>query len=70
MTDSFLPIDFMQGYSKKPVHPMYKTTTQDYGQQKPDVHSMPNVFHCKSQKFSNVSGENSELLAIGKIPIR
>lgn len=47
--------DFLQGYDKKAVHPMYKTSTQDYGSRVPNYHTMPVDFYGKSQKFSNVS---------------
>ena len=48
-------LDYLQGYDKKPVNPMYKTSAQDYGSKRPTYHSVPIEFHGKSQKFSNVS---------------
>ncbi|KAF6029561.1 C15orf65 [Bugula neritina] len=44
--------DYFQGYDKKPVNMMYKTSAQDYGSQVPTYHNVPLEFHCRSQKFS------------------
>ncbi|XP_067929302.1 piercer of microtubule wall 1 protein-like isoform X2 [Watersipora subatra] len=50
------PSDYLQGYARKPVNPMYKTSAQDYGSKVPTYHSMPIDFFGKSQKFSNHLG--------------
>ncbi|XP_069465701.1 piercer of microtubule wall 1 protein [Ambystoma mexicanum] len=42
-----------KGYSKKQVHPLYKTTNQTYGSRPPTVHEMPTSFSSKSNAFSN-----------------
>ena len=51
---SLFNAEWFEGYERKAPHPLYRTTTQDYGL-KPNVHTMPNHFHGKSQSFSNVS---------------
>ncbi|XP_026870192.1 UPF0691 protein C9orf116 homolog [Electrophorus electricus] len=43
--------DCFKGYGKK-VHPLYRTTNQTYGSQKPTVHEMPTTFHGSRRTFS------------------
>lgn len=49
--------DYYQGYNQTPVHPMYRTTSSNYGARAPSVHTMPLTFHAKSQEFSNQLGK-------------
>jgi len=51
----FFLVDFIQGYDKKPQHPLYKKSSDVYGSQPPTIHSMPNELHGKSQNFSKVN---------------
>ncbi|XP_028852503.1 piercer of microtubule wall 2 protein [Denticeps clupeoides] len=44
--------DCFRGYSKKAVHPMYRTTNQTYGGKKPTVHEMPTSFSGTRRGFS------------------
>ncbi|KAJ8263500.1 hypothetical protein COCON_G00159570 [Conger conger] len=44
--------DCFQGYSKKVINPLYRTTNQAYGSKKPTVHEMPTAFHGDNRKFS------------------
>ncbi|XP_046840278.1 UPF0691 protein C9orf116 homolog isoform X1 [Xenia sp. Carnegie-2017] len=44
--------DVFQGYNTKKQHPMYMTSSMDYGSRQPTVHTMPTMFHAKNQKFS------------------
>ncbi|KAG7480413.1 hypothetical protein MATL_G00055880 [Megalops atlanticus] len=44
--------DRIQGYSKKVIHPLYRTTNQTYGGKKPTVHEMPTAFHGDSRRFT------------------
>ncbi|KAK3103005.1 hypothetical protein FSP39_015700 [Pinctada imbricata] len=48
--------DWFEGYEQKKQHPMYRTSSSDYGAKKPSVHTMPTMFHAKSQKFSKHLG--------------
>jgi len=47
--------EWFEGYERKTPHPLYRTTAQDYGL-KPNVHTMPNHFHGRSQSYSNHLG--------------
>jgi hypothetical protein len=47
-------IDWWQGYSKKEPNPLYRTTAQDYGAEKPNVHTMPTVYRTQSSAFTEV----------------
>jgi len=49
--------EWFQGYSQKPVHPMYRTTNSNYGKRAPTVHTMPTSFNGKSQQFSEKLGK-------------
>ncbi|KAK2165307.1 hypothetical protein LSH36_52g06054 [Paralvinella palmiformis] len=49
--------DWFQGYKSKEQHPMYRTTNREYGAREPSVHTMPTVFHAKSQQFSGDLGK-------------
>ena len=51
--------DWWQGYSKKEPNPLYRTTAQDYGAEKPNIHTMPTVYRTQSSAFTEV---NSDLL--------
>ncbi|KAI1900601.1 hypothetical protein AGOR_G00051600 [Albula goreensis] len=44
--------DCFHGYSKKTIHPFYRTTNQTYGGRKPTVHEMPTAFHGDSRRFT------------------
>ncbi|XP_061186344.1 piercer of microtubule wall 1 protein-like isoform X1 [Saccostrea echinata] len=44
--------EWFQGYGGKTQHPMYRTSSSDYGAKAPSVHTMPTTFHARSQKFS------------------
>ncbi|KAG5840928.1 hypothetical protein ANANG_G00194070 [Anguilla anguilla] len=44
--------DCFEGYSKKVIHPFYRTTNQTYGGRKPTVHEMPTAFHGDSRRFT------------------
>ncbi|XP_067684184.1 piercer of microtubule wall 1 protein-like [Haliotis asinina] len=48
--------NWFEGYVGKPQHPMYKTTSAEYGSRAPTVHTMPTCFHAKSQQFSEKLG--------------
>ncbi|CAF2571220.1 unnamed protein product [Rotaria sp. Silwood2] len=48
-----LLIDWWQGYRKVEPHPFYRTTNQEYGGYKPEVHTMPNVYRFQSNSFTN-----------------
>lgn len=49
--------EWFQGYgSKNTQHPMYRTSAADYGSKQPSVHTMPNCFHARSQKFTDHLG--------------
>ncbi|XP_076860339.1 piercer of microtubule wall 2 protein [Brachyhypopomus gauderio] len=43
--------DCFKGYGRN-VHPLYQTTNQTYGSQKPTVHEMPTSFHGSRRTFS------------------
>ena len=47
-------LEWFKGYSEKKVHPLYRTTAMDYGNQRPNVHTMPTVYYTKSAQFSEV----------------
>ncbi|CAF3301658.1 unnamed protein product [Rotaria socialis] len=49
--------DYWQGYSKKEPNPLYRTTAQDYGAEKPSVHSMPTVYRTQSSAFTEHLGK-------------
>ncbi|KAF6025572.1 C9orf116 [Bugula neritina] len=55
--DRFENPEWFEGYTHKPVHPLYRTTAQDYGGKEPSVHTMPTHFYGRSQKFSNHLGK-------------
>ncbi|CAF1051915.1 unnamed protein product [Rotaria sordida] len=46
--------DLWQGYREVELHPFYRTTNQEYGAYKPEVHTMPNVYRYRSHTFTNV----------------
>ncbi|XP_028398273.1 UPF0691 protein C9orf116 homolog isoform X2 [Dendronephthya gigantea] len=48
--------DVFQGYNAKTQHPMYMTSSMEYGSRQPTVHTMPTTFHAKNQKFSEHLG--------------
>ncbi|XP_033098714.1 UPF0691 protein C9orf116 homolog [Anneissia japonica] len=54
--DRFEHPECFEGYNSKPQHPMYITSNNVYGKKAPTVHTMPNSFHAKSQKFSQHLG--------------
>ena len=54
--DRFRQPDKFKGYGKKDLHPMYITSSNEYGCRQPTVHAMPQAFHAKSQKFSEHLG--------------
>ncbi|XP_013791237.1 UPF0691 protein C9orf116-like isoform X2 [Limulus polyphemus] len=45
--------DWFKGYGKK-QHPLFKTTSAEYGSRPPSVHTMPVCFYAKSNKFSEI----------------
>jgi hypothetical protein len=47
--------EWFQGYGSKKQHPMYMTTSAQYGSMAPSVHTVPTQFFARSQKFSEVS---------------
>ena len=49
--------DNSKGCAKEDLHPMYMTSTMEYGNRQPSVHVMPQTFHAKSQKFSEHLGQ-------------
>ena len=55
--DRFDRPDSFKGYGKDKLHPMYITSTGEYGCRQPTVHVMPQTFHAKSQKFSEHLGK-------------
>ncbi|KAI0231969.1 hypothetical protein LSAT2_017680 [Lamellibrachia satsuma] len=52
-----MPDEWFQGYSQRSVHPMYRTTSSDYGARTPTVHTMPTKFYPMSQEFSGHLGK-------------
>lgn len=51
---NFFRSDWWQGYSKKEANPLYRTTANDYGAEKPNVHTMPTVYRTQSSAFTEV----------------
>lgn len=49
--------EWFQGYSTKKEHPMYRTSSSEYGSRIPTVHTMPITFNARSQKFSEHLGK-------------
>ncbi|RDD43198.1 UPF0691 protein C9orf116-like protein [Trichoplax sp. H2] len=49
--------EWFKGYTAKPQHPMYRTTSSQVGSHPPTVHTMPTQYHAKSQKFSQHLGQ-------------
>ncbi|CAF0810694.1 unnamed protein product [Adineta ricciae] len=49
--------DWWQGYSKKEPNPLYRTTAQDYGAEKPNIHTMPTVYRTQSSAFTEHLGK-------------
>jgi hypothetical protein len=47
-------LDWWTGYSKKEPNPLYRTTAQDYGAEKPNIHTMPTVYRTQSSAFTEV----------------
>jgi hypothetical protein len=47
-------LDWWSGYSKKEPNPLYRTTAQDYGAEKPNIHTMPTVYRTQSSAFTEV----------------
>ncbi|XP_076310852.1 piercer of microtubule wall 1 protein isoform X2 [Tachypleus tridentatus] len=45
--------DWFKGYGKK-EHPLFKTTSAEYGSRPPSVHTMPVCFYPKNNKFSDI----------------
>jgi len=57
-TDVDLPMKFdnpewLRGYGGIPQHPLYRTSTNDYGKNAPNVHTSQTKFKGKSQEFTN-----------------
>lgn len=56
--DKSLPIrfqnpDLLEGYGcEKPEHPLFRTTTSEYGKFAPTVHDVPHVYHGLKNKFT------------------
>lgn len=50
--------DWWQGYSKKEPNPLYRTTAQDYGAEKPNIHTMPTVYRTQSSAFTEVNDDH------------
>ena len=44
-------------HQHKLIHPMYRTTSADYGANPATVHTVPITYHAKSQQFSNQLGK-------------
>ncbi|XP_062929212.1 piercer of microtubule wall 1 protein-like [Mobula hypostoma] len=51
--DRFEHPDCFQGYRSRPINPIYRTTNQVYGSQRPTVHEMPTSYFSVSRKLSN-----------------
>ncbi|XP_076469529.1 piercer of microtubule wall 1 protein-like [Babylonia areolata] len=51
------PPGWTQGYGGKPQHPMYTTSSNNYGAKAPSVHTVPTQFYAKSQQFSQHLGQ-------------
>lgn len=51
---AFLHLDWWTSYSKKEPNPLYRTTAQDYGAEKPNIHTMPTVYRTQSSAFTEV----------------
>ncbi|CAF4373161.1 unnamed protein product [Rotaria sp. Silwood2] len=49
--------NWWQGYSKKEPNPLYRTTAQDYGAEKPNIHTMPTVYRTQSSAFTGHLGK-------------
>ncbi|CAF1165541.1 unnamed protein product [Adineta steineri] len=49
--------DWWQGYTKKEPNPLYRTTAQDYGAEKPNIHTMPTVYRTQSSAFTEHLGK-------------
>eukprot|EP00128_Syssomonas_multiformis_P017637 Colp12_sorted_trinity150504_noHs@32811 len=47
----------MRGYEGKKQHPMYMTTSSQYGANQPTVHEMPNKWYGTSQQFTGHLGK-------------
>ncbi|CAF4490987.1 unnamed protein product [Rotaria socialis] len=43
-----------QGYTKVESHPFYRTTNQEYGAYKPEVHTMPSVYRFQPHSFTSI----------------
>ncbi|KAI3379732.1 hypothetical protein SNEBB_004385 [Seison nebaliae] len=46
----------LTNYKVNKEHVLYRTTNSDYGRNKPNVHTMPNIYHSKSSKFTEHLG--------------
>uniref|UniRef100_A0A3Q3ALI2 Uncharacterized protein n=2 Tax=Kryptolebias marmoratus TaxID=37003 RepID=A0A3Q3ALI2_KRYMA len=44
--------DCFHGYGLKISHPLYRTSNQTYGSEKPTIHEMPTQFKSTSRHFS------------------
>ncbi|XP_032239910.2 piercer of microtubule wall 1 protein isoform X1 [Nematostella vectensis] len=49
--------DCFDGYNTSQPNPMYMTSSQEYGNRRPTVHTMPTSFHAKCQKFTDHLGK-------------
>ncbi|CAL8107130.1 unnamed protein product [Calicophoron daubneyi] len=52
LPERFNEPDIYEGYSEKPVNPLYRTTNSEYGRLKPNVHTMSVVYHSKKADFT------------------
>ncbi|XP_063685154.1 piercer of microtubule wall 1 protein-like [Bolinopsis microptera] len=43
----------LKGYEEKPLHPVYRTSSSTYGGTAPSIHTMPNQFHGRGNKFTS-----------------
>ncbi|XP_001634616.2 piercer of microtubule wall 1 protein isoform X2 [Nematostella vectensis] len=55
--DRFNNPDCFDGYNTSQPNPMYMTSSQEYGNRRPTVHTMPTSFHAKCQKFTDHLGK-------------
>ncbi|KAL5267534.1 hypothetical protein ACHWQZ_G004537 [Mnemiopsis leidyi] len=52
LPERFNDPSMLKGYEKKAPHPVYQTTSSTYGGTAPSVHTMPNQFHGRGNKFT------------------
>jgi len=54
--------DWFEGYARYKPHALYVTTNSDYGSRPPNVHTMPNMFFDRPQKFTDVCLQRTAII--------